>query len=164
MILETERLYLRRFQIEDAYRMHEYRDKPEVSKYQSWHHYSLKDAQKRIMQLQKITEFHHPHTDYHFAIVLKENDMLIGDIFAEIVNHHTFVLGYTLDSPYWSYGYATEMVSAFIEYMRDHYDFHKVICYAYKENKRSIRLLERLGFIKFNDSFFYRDVGYMKRI
>lgn len=38
MILETERLYLRQLQLDDAKRMSEYRNKPEVAQYQSWKH------------------------------------------------------------------------------------------------------------------------------
>lgn len=164
MILETERLYLRQLEINDALRMSEYRDKKEVAQYQSWTHYSLDDALRRIKQCQLIKSYNQPKTDYHLAIVLKNNNILIGDLFVEIINKKVFVLGYTLDSQYWSYGYATEIVNAFISYMKDTYQFKKVTCYAYADNVRSIKLLKRLGFMKFDESYYYNDVGYIKKI
>ena len=164
MILETERLYLRHFVMSDARRLAEYRSKPEVMEYQSWDHYTLQDAQDRILYLIQRQEFHKPKTDYHLAIILKETQTLIGDLFVEIVNRRIFVLGYTFDSDYWSHGYATEMVSAFIQYMKETFGFKKVICYAYIDNVRSIRLLQRLHFMKFDESYYYNDVGYIKKI
>lgn len=162
MILQTDRLYLRKFVEEDAKRMSEYRSKKEVAKFQSWQSYSEGRAKRRIKHLLKIKEFYKPGVDYHFAIVLKENDEIIGDIFIDVLNVHTFVIGYTLDSFYWSLGYASEMVSAFIEYMHINYHFEKVMAYAYKDNMRSRKLLERLGFLLFQSSKYYDDVGYIK--
>lgn len=164
MILETKRLCLRKLNIDDAFRMSEYRNKEEVARYQSWRHYSEKDALRRIRQCQLVPSLSQVKTDYHLGIVLKEKNLLIGDLFVEIRNSHTFVLGYTLDSDYWSRGYAYEMVDAFLSYMKETYSFQKVICYAYADNRRSIRLLERLGFIQFDESFIYGDKGYLKRL
>jgi ribosomal-protein-alanine N-acetyltransferase len=161
MILETERLYLRHFQLKDAPRMSEYRNKKEVAKYQSWKKYSLKDAEKRINHC-----INHPvikeRENYQFAIVLKESHILIGDIFVEINNKSSFSLGYTLDSVYWNNGYGSEIVSAFINYMKEELGYKKVICYVYKNNQRSLHLLDKLGFEVFSKSFFYDDIGLMK--
>ena len=73
-ILETSRLYLRRLQKDDALRMSEYRQKKEVAYYQSWKKYSLKDASRRIEQCLKMTSLNLPKTNYHLAVILKEED------------------------------------------------------------------------------------------
>lgn len=164
MIIETDRLYLRKFNLNDASRMSEYRNKSEVAKYQSWHTYSERRAIKRIKELMNKDEFYLPHNDYHLAIVLKETDVIIGDIFVDVINKTTFMLGYTLDSVYWGKGYASEMVNAFIEYMHKEFHFNKVMAYAYTRNIKSINLLKRLGFEKFDESSFFGDVGYMKEL
>lgn len=162
MILETPRLYLRPLQETDAYRMSEYRQKVEVAKYQSWKTYSVSTAKKRIQACLTVQDYRKPRTNYHLGIVLKTDDILIGDLFVDVLNKNVFVLGYTLDSTYWSCGYASEMVDAFLHYMHDINHFQKVLCYAYKENERSIHLLKKLGFHKFEESYFYGDVGYSK--
>lgn len=164
MILETERLYLRDLLLSDAKRMSEYRNKKEVAQYQSWKKYSEKDAFRRIQQCLLLKSHHRVHTDYHVAIILKENDLQIGDLFVEIINEKTFSLGYTIDSVYWSKGYATEIIEAFLVYMKEKYHFQKVICYVYNDNKRSLRLLERLGFSQFDKSYLYGDRGFLKKL
>lgn len=164
MILETERLYLRHLQLDDALRMSEYRSKEEVARYQSWETYTVDDAKKRIQECLNQTSWNQPKDNYHLAIVLKENNQMIGDLFVEVVTKKVFVLGYTLDSDYWSQGYATEMITIFCQYMKDKYGFKKVVCYVYNDNVRSKRLLKRLHFMKFDESYYYDDEGYIKRI
>lgn len=164
MILETNRLYLRQLEETDASRMSEYRNKQEVAEFQSWKTYSPDDALRRIRQCLNVKALHLPRTDYHLAIVLKDKDMMIGDLFVEVVNKRVFVLGYTFDSDYWSLGYATEMVSSFCDYMKNEYGFRKVLCYVYYDNMRSKKLLTKLGFRKFDQSYYYNDEGYMKRL
>ncbi|MFR7592106.1 MAG: GNAT family N-acetyltransferase [Longibaculum sp.] len=164
MILETERLYLRQLQESDAPRMSEYRNKQEVAEYQSWKTYSIDDAMRRIRQCLLIPSLNQPHSNYHLGVVLKNQDRLIGDIFVEIVNKKVFVLGYTLDSDYWSQGYATEMVTAFLEFMKNEFGFKKALCYVYSDNVRSKKLLKRLHFTKFDESYYYDDEGYLKKL
>ncbi len=163
-ILETSRLYLRRLQKDDALRMSEYRQKKEVAYYQSWKKYSLKDASRRIEQCLKMTSLNLPKTNYHLAVILKEEDMMIGDLFVDVANEKVFVLGYTLDSDYWSKGYGSEIVDAFCQYMKKTFQFQKVMCYVYKDNQRSIHLLKKLQFHKFDESYFYHDEGYIKHL
>lgn len=164
MILETERLILRRLELEDASRMSEYRNKQEVAYYQTWDTYSQDDAIRRIQQCLLVKSLNQPKTDYHLAIILKENQLLIGDLFVEVINKKIFVLGYTLDSAYWSLGYASEIVTAFCNYMKNECGFRKVLCYVYYDNKRSKKLLRRLHFMKFDESYYYNDEGYVKKL
>lgn len=164
MKLETERLYVRDLTLEDAPRMSEYRNKENVAKYQSWDHYSIIDARIRITQCQQLQSYNQIGSDYHLAIILKEDEKMIGDLFVEIVNKKVFMLGYTFDEDYWRHGYATEIISAFYEYMKKEYSFKKVVCYVYTKNTRSKKLLKRLGFMKFDESYYYDDEGYIKKI
>lgn len=164
MILETERLYVRQLELSDASYMSEYRNKEEVARYQSWKTYSEEDAIRRIQHCQLVNVMNQPRTDYHLAIVKKDNHHMIGDIFVEIMNKKVMTLGYTLDSVYWGQGYASEVVLAFCQYMYQEYGIKKVVCYVYSDNQRSIRLLRKLGFRKFEESYFYGDEGYIKNL
>ena len=58
--------------------------------------------------------------NYQFGLYLKENNQLIGDIFIEIDGHTTFTLGYTLDSVYWSKGYASEALKSVLRQCMKH--------------------------------------------
>ncbi|MCD7892649.1 MAG: GNAT family N-acetyltransferase [Erysipelotrichaceae bacterium] len=163
-ILETTRLYLRTFENNDAYRLSDYRSKEEVAKYQSWDTFSVTDAYRRISTSKDIASFNKVKANYQLAICLKENDLLIGDIFVEVMTRKIFVLGYTLDSDYWGLGYASEIIEAFCKYMKQTYKFRKVLCYVYTDNKRSIHLLKKLGFKRISKSKYFGDETYIKFI
>ena len=97
-------------------------------------------------------------------VYLKENNQLIGDIFIEIDGHTTFTLGYTLDSVYWSKGYASEALKSVFKAMHETYSFKICLCHVYEDNIKSIKLLERNGFDKIHKSWFYQDVLYRKML
>lgn len=69
------------------------------------------------MNIDQKHPFHGQIGNYQFGLYLKENNRLIGDIFIEIDGHTTFTLGYTLDSVYWSKGYASEALKSVFKEM-----------------------------------------------
>lgn len=161
LILSTNRLYLRTLQDNDAKTLATYRSKKEVKEYQSWETYTLQDAKYRIKQCKHLKQLDHLYSDYHLAIIQSCNHIMIGDLFVQILSKDTFTLGYTLDSQYWNKGYAYEIIEAFLNHMKT-LSFKKVLCYVYDDNIRSIRLLKKLGFVKFEESYVYDDLGYKK--
>lgn len=163
MNIETERLIIKPLTLDDARRFSEYRDKEEVAMYQSWDEYPLNKAINRIEYCQKHP-FHGQIGNYQFGLYLKENNQLIGDIFIEIDGHTTFTLGYTLDSVYWSKGYASEALKSVFKAMHETYSFKICLCHVYEDNIKSIKLLERNGFDKIHKSWFYQDVLYRKML
>lgn len=162
-MLETQRLLIRPLKMSDAIDLSKYRNKEEVSYYQSWNHYPLIKAQKRIEYCLK-----HPLAkeigNYQLGIVLKETNKIIGDFYIEILNQDAFALGYTLDSVHWSKGYATEALQALLEYMKKEYIFKEVYCYVYSNNYRSIKLLEKNNFVKYEKSAIMDDIGYRRSL
>lgn len=163
MELLTKRLIIKDLSLDDMTRFSEYRNKKEVAKYQSWKDYSVKKAKKRISYCLK-----HPFKgqigNYQLGIYLKDNHFLIGDLFIEIDGHTTFTLGYTLDSLYWSQGYASEAIQAMLKYMHEEYKFKICLAHVYEDNDRSVNLLKRNGFVMVNKSWFYQDVLYKKQL
>lgn len=79
-------------------------------------------------------------------IALKDSDKVIGTISLEIINQNTIEIGYTLAPSYWHLGYASEAVESVCEYLFNHTKYQRVIAGVIKQNKASIRLLERLNF------------------
>lgn len=160
-MLETQRLLIDEFTMEDAEALSTYRCKEEVAYYQSWNHYSLVKAKKRIEYCIK-NPFRGQIGNYQLAVRLKENRKLIGDYFLEVHDASILTLGYTFDSEYWSHGYATESLRALLEYLKTEYQFKTVYCHVYSDNERSLRLLENNGFEEYEHSPFMGDVGYRK--
>jgi RimJ/RimL family protein N-acetyltransferase len=60
-------------------------------------------------------------------------------------------IGYRFLPEYWGSGFATEAAHAVLTYGFDHYKIEKIIAIAVKENKASIRVMEKIGmeFVKF---------------
>ena len=55
-------------------------------------------------------------------------------------------LGYQFDKAYWAQGFASEAARAVLAHAFDELQLDRVVAYTHKDNVRSARLLERLGF------------------
>ncbi len=55
-------------------------------------------------------------------------------------------LGFQFAKAYWGHGYAAEAARAVLAYAFGTLNLHRVVAYAHKDNARSVRLLEKLGF------------------
>ena len=120
MIIETERLILRPFVESDAADVYEYLKEPAVNCFASMKLNSLDEAAEEMKN--RVGE-----TDYYFAIVLKENGKVIGEIdaYPEAGEPHaddsdpldTFSPCWMLNLNYTGKGYAYEAAHAFFEYL-----------------------------------------------
>ena len=118
MILETKRLILRPFIKEDVNDVFEYLKEPLVNCFACMKLNSLEETYKLLEERNKDTE-------YTFAIVLKENNKVIGEIEAHpestspIINGvlDTFSPCWMLNKKYHGKGYAYEASEAFFDYL-----------------------------------------------
>ena len=79
--LETERLILRKLQLEDAQEMFNYASNPEVARFTSFEpHDSIETTRATI------AKFFLPNSLYHWGIVEKTSGQLIGEIFLNPIN------------------------------------------------------------------------------
>ena len=144
--LETERLILRPFEIEDAQAMYEgWASDPEVTKYLTWNTHKNIEETKFIIS-KWIEEYEKPER-LNFAIVEKGSKKLIGGIdvvgYLDGVNG-TPVLGYNLNKEYWNKGYMSEACKCVLNYLFEK-GYEKVRIDAAKENKASQRVIEKCG-------------------
>ena len=90
--------------------------------------------------------------DYNFAIVLKENDELIGNCsFDEIdLIHRNATLGIFIgDERNRGNGYGKEAIKLLLEYGFNNLNLNNIMLNVYEFNKRAIKVYESLGFKKF---------------
>ena len=113
MPMETERLLLRDFVVEDWRAVHEYGSDPEVVRYLPWGPNTEEDSRdfiRRSIAIQKED----PRRRFEIGIVLKEEGRLIGGCGIR-ENNSTLRegnLGYVLKKDYWGRGIATEAARA----------------------------------------------------
>ena len=148
MIIETDRLILRPFLETDAADVYEYLHEPAVNCFACMKLHSLDEAKAEMKK--RVGE-----TEYYFAIVLKENGKVIGEIdaYPEAGEPHadendpkdTFSPCWMLNLNYTGKGYAYEAAHAFFDYLFNEKGARRIYAYTEDYNTSSQRLCERLG-------------------
>ncbi len=143
MNIETERLYIRPFIMDDVYDMHELFVQTEVMQ-----SVGLAPAFTTIEESSdRIAKWITYGT--HFAIVLKETSIVIGYVAIKPDSEEgckdTRELGFALNHKYQHQGFMTETIKSVIEYLEVKGITFVWAC-CFKENVESKNLIERLGF------------------
>jgi len=167
MMIETERLILRPFRIEDAADVLEYLAEPAVNCFACMKLNSLAEAEEAMKKRESETE-------YYFAITLKETGKVIGEIeaYPENSDPHgagdpqgvdldpeelnqgnlhpadncdTFSPCWMLNADYQGKGYAYEAAHAFFDYLFKEKGARRIYAYTEDYNLPSQRLCEKLG-------------------
>jgi RimJ/RimL family protein N-acetyltransferase len=144
--IETARLLVRRFQDGDLPAFLEYRNDPEVARFQGWTSISETRA-AAIIQEQKRIEPGAPGQWFQFAIALKDTGQLVGDsgLCVLVQDARQAQLGITLARPHQGHGLAIEAVSTVLDYGFINLDLHRVVATVDVLNTRSAALMERVG-------------------
>ena len=147
-MIETTRLVLRPFCSEDAADVFEYLDKPTVNCFACMKLNSLEEAQAAVKE--KMV-----HSEYCFAIVLKNTGKVIGEIEAhpessqpdkaENFIEDTFSPCWMLQSAYQGKGYAFEAAKAFFDYLFNEKGARRIYAYTEDYNLPSQNLCKKLG-------------------
>lgn len=145
-MIETQRLILRPFKREDAADLYEYLKEPSVHCFASMKLDSVEQAAEMLREREN-------NNQYCFAIVLKENGRVIGEVEAypeaatreEGAAQDTFSPCWMLNKDYQGKGYAFEAVSAFFDYLFTRLGARRVYAYTEDYNIHSQRLCEKLG-------------------
>ena len=145
-ILETERLILRTWTLDDASKLFEICGDAEVMKYLG--------TGKPYETIEQANEFLRWATDYQkennfcrWAVVLKENEEIVGSCgFARPHGTTEIELGYLLARNFWGKGLATEAAAASLQYGFENLDFREIIAMTDLKNVASQKVLEKIGF------------------
>ena len=144
MTIETERLLLRPFTEADAEDVFEYLHEPAMNCFACMKLESPKAARKELKQRQG--------DELYLAITLKEDDKVIGEIFAhpegndpEDKEMDTFSPCWMLNLNYTGKGYAYEAAHAYFDYLFREKGARRIYAYTEDYNLPSQRLCEKLG-------------------
>lgn len=147
--IETDRLILRPFALSDLNDFYEYASVDGVGEMAGWEHHASIDKSREI--LDKFIE-----EDKTFAIVLKENNKVIGslgvekygreEVLSEFFDYQGREIGYVLSKDYWGKGLMPEAVKAVIDYLFCVQELDFLLCGYYDFNAQSKRVQEKCGF------------------
>lgn len=145
--IETDRLILRRYKIEDADAMYKnWASDSEVTKFLTWQPHSSVDVSRSIIEdwLKKYSDEKY----YQWAIVLKDNgNEPIGDISVVHMNEDISMvhIGYCLGRAWWRRGIMSEALKAVTDFMFDTVEVNRVESRHDPRNPNSGKVMQKCG-------------------
>ena len=144
--LETERLVLRKFEVEDAGAMfRNWASDPEVTKYLTWPPHASVEASKSIIS-SWIHLYSHDN-QYSWTIVLKELGEPIGSIAAVKQDLETEMvhIGYCIGRPWWHKGYTSEALCRLVRFFFEDVGVNRIESRHDPRNPNSGRVMQKAG-------------------
>ena len=144
--LQTARLILRPWKESDAEEAFaNWMNDPDVTKYLTWTPHGDISVTRALLKVRE-EECKRPDC-YHWAVVLKDGNILIGDIEAGIVDEYqeTGGIGYCIGKAWWGKGFMTEALTEVLRYCFEEVGFYRINGIHAAENVGSSRVMEKCG-------------------
>jgi ribosomal-protein-alanine N-acetyltransferase len=141
-IIKTNRLGLCLLEKEDITYLHPLESDPEVKRY------FPDGARERAKTEDMIRRFIANYEQRKLPCFLMfdlESDEFIGRAGFGLAESGETEVGYVLHKKFWGMGYASEAVTALLEYAKKHIDVDYIIAYADVPNIGSTRVMEKCG-------------------
>ncbi len=144
--IETDRLILRRFKLEDAEDMYaNWASDPEVARFLTWPTHTSVDVTKNLLA-DWISRY---EDDGYFNWVMeyKETEKVIGNISVVKLNENTEAadIGYCMSRAYWGQGLMPEALISVMDYLFDVAGLNRVAACHDVNNPKSGRVMEKAG-------------------
>ena len=147
--IETDRLILRGFRLEDAEDMYaNWASDPEVTRFLTWPPHSSVDATKSL-----LADWIPRYDDggyFNWVMEYKETGKAIGNISVVKLNENIEAanMGYCMSRSYWGKGLMPEALSAVIDYLFDVVGLNRIAACHDINNPKSGRVMEKAGMKK----------------
>ncbi|WP_322183247.1 GNAT family N-acetyltransferase [Neglectibacter caecimuris] len=152
VIVETERLILRRYRKSDLPDLFEYLSDAKVVEYEPYKPLSPEETESNLEW--RIG------TEEMIAVELKTSHKMIGNVYLGKRDFEALELGYVFHRDYWGKGYARESCEALIQRAFTN-GIHRIYAECDPQNRSSWKLLEALGFRReahfLQNVFFWKD-------
>ncbi len=144
MIIETRRLILRELVLSDAQDMLRLHSHPQVQQYTGEE--LITDLEEMRSIISARMEGYKKYGYGRWATILKEGRHFVGWAgLAYLPEFDEIDLGYRFLPEYWGQGLATEASRAVLKYGFEQLKLKRIVAIAMKENKASIRVMEKVG-------------------
>lgn len=162
VVIETPRLILREWNLNDLDDFFEYCKEEGVGERAGWRHHANKEE-----SLQILTKFIKDKRT--FALVYKENNKVIGslgvefydleDKLSEFFSYKGRSIGYVLSKEYWNRGLMSEALKAVVDYLFNTLSYDFLLSGHYDFNNASRRVQEKNGFLPYRKVIFDTAMG-----
>lgn len=144
-VIETPRLILRPPVSADADRLTARRSHPEVVRFNG----PAYTRERSLGWIEDSIRMGGPQPDEWYLVAVDERatGVFVGDLALHGLDEgHTMEVGYSFDPDRWGHGFATEAVSALVDWLFDEHGVTRVVGMLHPDNRRSAMVLERCGF------------------
>lgn len=147
--LETERLVLRRFTVEDAGAMfRNWASDPAVTEFLTWPPHDSEDVTRQLLRVW-VGEYEKPD-NYQWAIELKAVGEPIGSLSIVRMNENIdeMELGWCIGKRWWGQGVMPEAAGAVLKYLFETVGVNRMAALHAVDNPMSGRVMQKLGMVK----------------
>jgi RimJ/RimL family protein N-acetyltransferase len=150
LVLETQRLRLRRFELKDAEQVTKLANNWDVARMlgRMPYPYVIDHAKDFLGRIATDTD---SKTDFVFAFTT--GGPIMGAIGLHLRDGGAFELGYWLGEPFWGKGYATEAAERLVRFAFTDLDTDRLLAGHFFDNAASGRVLAKAGFRYIGDGF-----------
>lgn len=148
VLLETDRLILRKIKKEDAYQAFENWTNDElVTRYVTWNPHKNVENTLKLFEIWE-NNYEMEHT-YKWIVELKDTGEVIGtiDVVRKNIEQKTAEIGYCYGSKYWNKGYGTEALKKVLDFLFNEVGFEVIYACHVIDNVGSGRVMEKAGLI-----------------
>ncbi|WP_404454887.1 GNAT family N-acetyltransferase [Oceanobacillus kapialis] len=145
--LTTERLTLKKMHDSDTDGLFALWSDPAVTEFMNIP--AFKDVAQAREMIRLLTSLAEEMKAQRYTIHLKGSGKIIGSCGYNVLDftNQKTELGYELAKEHWGKGYATEAIRTLVNYAFTELDMHRIEAKVEPQNRNSIRLLQKLGFI-----------------
>ncbi|MEO0335094.1 MAG: GNAT family N-acetyltransferase [Pseudomonadota bacterium] len=146
MRLETERLILRDYKLQDWEAVHVYGSVPEFSQYEMWGPNTIEDTKKFISDM-IVNSKDRPRYRFEFAVELKSEKYLIGGCGLRRDSQESCIanMGWAINPKYQGVGIATEAARACLNFGFQELNLAVVYATCDTRNIASYRVMQKIG-------------------
>ncbi len=144
-VLETERLRLRPFTLDDEAAVFALVSDPEVARFVRFEAHRTPAETRAFLEL--VERYYRRGEPFGWAIARREDDRLIGScgFVSRAGERKSAEIGYWLGKPYWGKGYAAEAAQALVRFGFEQMGLERVEAKCFLENRSGRRVIEKLG-------------------
>jgi ribosomal-protein-alanine N-acetyltransferase len=145
-ILETERLIIRPFGIEDCEAFKAFMLDEKATKYLDFSEDQKTPERAVEIVSEVIASYESSYPIFSLAVIEKKTGQFIGSCgFSPLENEGEVECYYTVVRSKWGKGYATEFIRRLMEYGFDELNIERIVAFMRKENPASQKVSEKLG-------------------
>ena len=144
--IETERLVMRRFSMEDAQTMYDnWASDDDVTRYLTWPTHT--DSSVTEMVLANWVDSYANDDFYNWAIQLKSDGQVVGSIAVVQIREHVSCaeIGYCMGKAWWHQGIMSEALSAVMDYLFDRVGMNRIQAKHAVDNPNSGGVMKKCG-------------------